>query len=649
MEQTQISFDRRGGELTLHQDVVQVLFACGELRKEQIKNMWQLDEPQYEALKQELLHEKLLEPLRGTGGFRTRIVRRPLPPEEPGTLEGLFNTEWQMQGAERLAELLSHSELEHLLGDLVYTLRRARMKLTGEDRRGNKRELAAALIIARDVDLFRDLQIRALVAKKSRAENPARWIPGKGTALQFVQASGFPREFMGIPADDTPADFEYLEGRLDLKPLEHFQLEVQAKLARVLQIPGGRAIVTLPTGGGKTRVAVDTVRDFLSARWHDGAGRTGSAVLWLAHTEELCEQAYLCFRQVWQASHAVCPLLLFRFWGRYTQDLVAHSETLAAVRRQPTVFVSTPQRIVGLLHDRVRAGREVIDDIQKSAAIVLVDEAHRAAAPSYRTIIDAIAAVNPATAIVGLTATPFRAEYDVNDPSAGTRELRGLFKSIIEPSDTLGEHPRAALEAEGFLARPQWETIKTRTYLKAPAVADMDRPTEEDIERIDYALKIRADNPDRRLTVLERLLDICREPDAQVLYFGPSVLDAECMAFLLRSRGVKAAFVSGGTREVTRRRLVGEFKSGEVQVLCNCEVLTTGFDAPKVTHVVMARPTVSQVLYEQMIGRGLRGRRFGGTDHCVIVDLEDNYRSERLTLGYQAFRELWRRQRGGKN
>jgi superfamily II DNA or RNA helicase len=119
------------------------------------------------------------------------------------------------------------------------------------------------------------------------------------------------------------------------------------------------------------------------------------------------------------------------------------------------------------------------------------------------------------------------------------------------------------------------------------------------------------------------------------------------MAFLLRSRGIVAAFVSGGTREVTRRRIIADFKSGDVQVLCNCEVLTTGFDAPRVTHVIMARPTVSQVLYEQMIGRGLRGARFGGTQTCTIVDLVDHYRGERPMLGYQAFRELWRRGRRG--
>ena len=157
----------RPGELTLKQDVVQVIFARGELRRDEIKDLWGLDEETTRACGRSCFSERLLEPLRGTGGFRARIARRPLPPEEPGTLAGLFSTDWETHGAERLAELLSHAELEALLGDLVYTLRRARMKLTGEDRRGTKRELAAALVIAHGVDLFRHRGIRSLVAKRT--------------------------------------------------------------------------------------------------------------------------------------------------------------------------------------------------------------------------------------------------------------------------------------------------------------------------------------------------------------------------------------------------------------------------------------------------------------------------------------------------
>jgi len=116
------------------------------------------------------------------------------------------------------------------------------------------------------------------------------------------------------------------------------------------------------------------------------------------------------------------------------------------------------------------------------------------------------------------------------------------------------------------------------------------------------------------------------------------------MTYLLKERSVAAELVTGETREATRRKLIQEFRDGRVKVLCNCSVLTTGFDAPKITHVVIARPTVSRVLYEQMVGRGLRGPRFGGTAECVIIDCEDVYRKwpGQPQLGFEAFRHLWK-------
>lgn len=630
-------------------DIKRVILDRGALTKDEIRELWRIDEVAYQALKDALDRERIFEPgAKGVGGFRARSVRRQLPADDTGPAEPQEELEWERAAVERLAELLDYRHLEEQLDELAYALRRARLKQTGEDRRGTKRELAAGLIIKHGRDLFRDADLRALVARAAKVDHPRRWNPGKDAALRFVAAAGFPRELAGIPAPEAPADFEYLEGRVDLKPLERFQSEVQAKLMRVLETAGGRAIVTLPTGGGKTRVAVDTLRDFLTGRRDRGDPGLRSTVLWLAHTDELCEQAYLCFRQVWQASSAVCPLLLFRFWGRYTQDLAAHQAALSMLDEQPCVLVSTPQRIVNLLDGRIEHGRELLARIERRLVLVAIDEAHRAAAPTYRRIIDETARFDAETRIVGLTATPFRAEYDPNDPDAGTLELKKLFREIIEPTRTLGLNPREALEDDGFLARPSWETIRTRTYLAPPAVDDPERPSEDDIERIDRALRIRADSPDRRLIVLERLMEICGDAASQVIYFGPSVLDAECMAFLLRSRGVQAAAISGVTREVTRRQVIADFRARRVKVLCNCEVLTTGFDAPLVTHVVMARPTVSQVLYEQMVGRGLRGPRFGGTATCVIVDLEDNYRADRPALGYQQFRRLWLRGRRGR-
>jgi superfamily II DNA or RNA helicase len=179
--------------------------------------------------------------------------------------------------------------------------------------------------------------------------------------------------------------------------------------------------------------------------------------------------------------------------------------------------------------------------------------------------------------------------------------------------------------------------------MRMPPVPDPAAPTQDDLDRIDRALALRADTSRRRLAILERIVPLARDPASLILYFGPGVRDAECMAFLLRERQVPAAVLTGATREATRRQVVERFKRGELRVLCNCEVLTTGFDAPRVTHVVMARPTVSQVLYEQMVGRGLRGPRFGGTETCVILDCEDDFAGPvRPELGSTRFRRLWR-------
>lgn len=154
------------------------------------------------------------------------------------------------------------------------------------------------------------------MGRAARVKAPGRWHAGKGAASEFVAAAGFPAEFAGFPVSESEPDFEYLEGRFRLEPLQPFQREVQLGLLETLQEPlGRRCIVTLPTGGGKTRVAVESLAYWLFDRFDRKENRANrGVVLWLAHTEELCEQAASCFRQVWEATENVCPLTLVRFW-----------------------------------------------------------------------------------------------------------------------------------------------------------------------------------------------------------------------------------------------------------------------------------------------------------------------------------------------
>jgi superfamily II DNA or RNA helicase len=623
------------------EDILRVLRAKGALTKDDIVTSWDLNDADYHQLVDALDREAGIgRGPKGSGGFLIKS-RRPPAEADDGFEEWADDAlpEWERLGAHRLADLLSYQELENLLGGLLYTVRQSRKTRTGADRRGTKAELAAALIVQHGADLFADKDIRHAVAKRSETEAPKRWCSGKGTASRFVAVAGFPREFAGLPSDEMRPDFEYIEPRLELRQLADFQCEVSEKLLQLLSVPQSRGIVTLPTGAGKTRVAVDTIRDWMIQYRHSNGA---ACVIWLAHTEELCEQAYASFKQVWEASAAAPPLWLFRFWGQYTKDIARHNAQLANMLAEPTVLISTPHRLRNFLIDAATAEeRSIVANLHRVMRVIVIDEAHRAAAPLYREILIQFSAEESNACVIGLTATPFRKEYLLDDPEQGTKELREIFKRILEPTTTLGMDPRRALIQRGVLAKPDVLTIPTRTVLSAPEPAQLDSPTEQELERIDHALRLRADNPARRSLVFEHILPIAKTPGSRILYFGPSVADAECMAFLLREAGIRAAAVSAKTRDVTRRRLVTEFRDGEFTVLCNCEVLTTGFDAPKVTHIVMARPTVSQVLYEQMVGRGLRGPEFGGTETCNILDCEDNYRQGRPTLGYLAFRHLW--------
>jgi DNA repair protein RadD len=626
------------------QEVLDTLVERGHLSKADIIESWGLTEEGYARLQECVLANRWIHkgPKR-TGGFIVQEERERAA-QKSADEKLLLRTEWEKQSVERLAQLLTGQQLGALLGGLRFAVRNLRKRETGVDS-STKAGLATALILQHGVDLFCEPTIRGRVAAACRVRYPKRWHPGKGAAVEFVAQTGFPRDLAGVPTPESLPDHEYLEGRFDLRPLERFQREVKEQLDRVLQSPGRRAILTLPTGAGKTRVAVESIRDLLTSRY-DVTGEVSGvvAVLWLAHTEELCEQAHACFRQVWTNSENVCPLLIMRFWGHYTQDLIKHGSVLQQMLVRPTVLISTPQRIVNLLDDRAEGGGNVIEWLRQSLGVLLIDEAHRAAAPSYRRILRDLPPSARPVSVAGLTATPFRMEYLNDDPEEGTRDLKDVFESLIEPIQTLGDDPRERLERlqeMEVLAKPDVRPIHTHTIIRVPGVSEGGLMGEEEMERTDRVMALGADKTQRRLAILDHLLPLAEDEANSILYFGPSVRDAEHMAFLLRRAQIPAAVVSGRTRDVTRRQLIGEFKHGKIRVLCNCEVLTTGFDAPRVTHIVVARPTVSGVLYEQMVGRGLRGPKFGGTKCCVILNCQDDFRGRHPPLGYESLRKVW--------
>jgi DNA repair protein RadD len=455
---------------------------------------------------------------------------------------------------------------------------------------------------------------------RSQAEAIAarRWRPGGSWPSHFVRTLGFPPVFAGLPGDPKEPDFVIVEPFIPLPPLQDFQSELMHKALKVVAAKAGenRAILTLPTGAGKTRTAVETL-----LQWRlEGDQQRG--ILWIAQSEELCEQAVQSFREVWidqghRSSARRNSMTVTRLWGG--------RRTIPAV---PDVIVASIQQLYSIVTAKEADGEDALECrtalglIAQQLGVVIVDEAHRMLASSYVEVLTFIG-VDPVRTsplpLLGLTATPYRSD------DGETRRLVKRFHGNLLAPENLGPDPIGSLRSRGVLSQPVHKIVT----VDGPELSIDDDPKfKEHFEQFNdfhpELLKQLGQDKARNKRLLEILRELPR--DWPTLFFACSLEHARAIAVLLRRQNRAAAVVAGETRSATRRFLIEEFRSGKISVLCNYGVLTTGFDAPKVRALVIARPTASVVLYEQMIGRGMRGRVFGGTDECFVVDVADNIR-----------------------
>lgn len=513
------------------------------------------------------------------------------------------------QSGSRLRSRLHHAELAEFLVDMAGTDLLGSQELRHRLARG-----ASADELDRLHDHASDLRGRGGRDSQARAVARRNWHPGKAWATHFARTLGFPSVFAGITGTPREPDAIEVEPFRPLPDLEDFQVELKSAVLDVLVSPpgGNRGILTLPTGAGKTRTAIEALVE------HRLSTDPRPGLLWIAQSDELCEQAVQAFREVWvdqgHRGDLREPVTIHRLWGQGR-----------SVPAEPAVVVASIQKLHTIWRNGDRdAGRTDLEAMARQLGVVVVDEAHRMLAPSYGEVlvalgIDLSAKGASPLPLLGLTATPYRGLEEE------TRRLARNFHGRLLRPGSLQPDPVGELRRRRVLSWPDHRVIG---YGGRAFSIDAD-PKYREWYRLfndfhpDLLRELGEERARNRL-----LLDIlCDLPvDWPVLFFGCSVEHATAMSVLLRRRGRAAATVTASTRAATRRALIEQFRAGELAVLSNYGVLTTGFDAPRVAALVIARPTASPVLYEQMIGRGMRGPQFGGTETCLVIDVEDNIR-----------------------
>lgn len=130
----------------------------------------------------------------------------------------------------------------------------------------------------------------------------------------------------------------------------------------------------------------------------------------------------------------------------------------------------------------------------------------------------------------------------------------------------------------------------------------------------------------RNHLIIEKLVSLVKnEHRRSILLFACSIEHSKLISFILDAiYGIKSASIDHTVSTEERDEIIHDFRTRKISVLCNYDILTTGFDSPKVECVFVTRPTFSYLLYNQMTGRGLRGPRSNGTSDCIIIDISDN-------------------------
>lgn len=462
------------------------------------------------------------------------------------------------------------------------------------------------------VDVLRTF--RDVLADRGLA--PPRSWAGSAAARRFVDGLGFPVEYAGFAPADLAASFEVL-GRPDLPPLHEFQEQISDEVRGVLRGKDGfRGLVSLPTGAGKTRVAVESwIREHASG-WE-------GPVIWIAQTEELCEQAVQTWSYAWRALGPDAPLTVSRLW----------SNRQAAPVEGNHVVVATIQKM-SLMAER--------DNVQyrwlRDCAGLFVDEAHGSITASYTRLMRWLgfgygaSREQDTVPFVGLTATPFRGFNDEESDRLAARYDRRLLNRVAFRDGD--DHAR--LQSMGVLARVRHELLQG-SKLK------LQRSEMEELERFHRLPRHVEDRLGRDSARNDRIVNAIRElpEDWTVLVFATSVDHAKILAGLLTLSDVPAAPIWGETPVGARRHYIREFRAGRLRVLTNYNVLAEGFDAPAVRAVFVARPTWSPNRYQQMVGRGLRGPLNGGKEECLIVDVGDNVDRFGRQLAFRHFDHLW--------
>ena len=309
-------------------------------------------------------------------------------------------------------------------------------------------------------------------------------------------------------------------------------------------------MLQMPTGTGKTRVFASIIKDI---RYYSEEVKRAFKVLVLVHRKELVDQ--------------IDEELGYRYG-------LAHGiiQSGDRERKKYPIQIASVQTLIKRLGNWT----------DKEFDFIIIDEAHHTTAESYQKIIKAF----PNAKMLGVTATPCRLS---GEGFTGTFEKLILSPSVKQFID------------DGYLCQYDYYSVAKSSFIQKEIdgikkFSNGDY-AEQEMERICNNDRIRAQ-------VVETYLKYANGKKGIVYTINKTHNRKLCEEFC--GKGIEAVAMDSSTPKDIREKNIEDFKNGKIQIICNVNLFTEGFDCPDIEFVQLARPTKSLTLYLQQVGRGLR-------------------------------------------
>ncbi len=319
-------------------------------------------------------------------------------------------------------------------------------------------------------------------------------------------------------------------------------------------------LVELPTGSGKTIIMAEIAKHY------------NKKTLILSHREELIQQTYQKVKLVWSdADIGIC---------KAERNEIDHQIVIGSV-----ATCHKSKRLTQLK--------------QQGFEVLIVDEAHHAAADSYKKIIEELGfTTNKNKLLVGFTATPER-----NDKKG----LLDIFEKITFSRSI------STLITAGYLSSVHGRKILTECSLDDIKTYKGDFI----VQQLAHAVDI----PSRNNFIVDKYIE--HASGRKAVGFTVNIKHAQNLAAAFNNKGIASSAIWSDMPIQDRQKILQEFRDGKITVIFSCTILIEGFDEPSIECIIMARPTKSRPLYTQAIGRGLR--LHPGKQDCLVLDFTDKY------------------------